>query len=141
MIIDLPTNKIRLNKINQENGASTWLSTIPLKEEGQSLSKQEFWNVVKIRYRWPLSRLPNMCSCGAKYGLQCCLSCKKAGFVTLCHNQLRNITVKLIDQVCHNVPVECFLQILTGKMFDIRSTNSSRGFEQIINYIFWEKSF
>ena len=30
---NLPTNKIRLNKINQEKGASTWLSTLPLKEE------------------------------------------------------------------------------------------------------------
>ena len=49
LIIDLPTNKIRLNKINQEKGASTWLSTLPLKEEGYSLLKQEFWDLVKIR--------------------------------------------------------------------------------------------
>ena len=37
LIIDLPTNKIRLNKINQEKGASTWLSTRSLTEEGYSL--------------------------------------------------------------------------------------------------------
>ena len=51
LIIDLPTKKIRLNKVNQEKGASTctWLSTQPLKEEGYSLSKQEFWDLVKIR--------------------------------------------------------------------------------------------
>ena len=52
----LSTNKIRLNKINQEKGASTWLSTLPLKEEGYSLSKQEFWDLLKIRCGWPLSR-------------------------------------------------------------------------------------
>ena len=69
LIIDLPTNKIRLNKINQEKGASTWLSTLPLKEEGYSLLKQEFWDLVKIRYGWPLSHLPNMCSCGEKCNL------------------------------------------------------------------------
>ena len=50
LIIDLRPNKIRLNKINQEKGASTWLSTLPLKDEGYSLSKQEFWDLMKIRY-------------------------------------------------------------------------------------------
>ena len=50
LIIDLPPNKIRLYKINQEKGAHTWLSTLTLKEEGYSLSKQEFWDLVKIRY-------------------------------------------------------------------------------------------
>ena len=106
LIIDLPTNKIRLNKINQEKGASTWLSTLPLKEEGYSLSKQEFWDLVKIRYGWPLSRLPNMCSCGAKYDFQHSLSSKKGGFVTLRHNHLCSMTANLIDQVCHDVRVE-----------------------------------
>ena len=53
MITDLPTNKIRLNKINQEICASTWLSMLPLKEEGYSLSKQEFWDLAKRRYVWP----------------------------------------------------------------------------------------
>ena len=90
LIINLPTNKICLNKINQEKGASIWLSTLPLKENGYSLSKQEFWDLMKIRYRSPLSRLPNMCSCGAKYDLQQSLSYKKSGFVSLRHNHLRN---------------------------------------------------
>ena len=73
-----------------EKGASMWLSTLPLKEEGHCLLKQEFWDLVKIRYGWSLSRLPNMCSCRAKYDLQYSLSCKKCGFVTLRHNHLRN---------------------------------------------------
>ena len=34
LIIDLPTNNIRLNDINQEKGASAWLLTQSLKEEG-----------------------------------------------------------------------------------------------------------
>ena len=33
---------IDLNEINQEKGASTWLSTLSLKEEQYSLSKQKF---------------------------------------------------------------------------------------------------
>lgn len=42
VIIDLPINKIRSDEINQDKGASKWLATVPLKEEGYSLSKQKF---------------------------------------------------------------------------------------------------
>ena len=79
---------------------------------------------MKIRYRWPLSRLPNMCNCGAKYYLQHSLSCKKGGFITLRHNHLHNITANLIDQVCHDSRVEPLLQTLTGETFDSKSTNA-----------------
>ena len=34
LIIDLPTNNIRLNEINQEKGAPTWLLTQSLKKDG-----------------------------------------------------------------------------------------------------------
>ena len=44
----LLTNKICLNKINQE-GTSTWLSTLQLKK-GYSSSKQEFWDLLKKLY-------------------------------------------------------------------------------------------
>ena len=73
---------------------------------------------MKIHYGWPLSRLPNTCSCGAKYHLQHSLSCKKGGFVSLRHNHLRNIVA-----VCHDVRIEPPLQTLTDKAFDSRSTN------------------
>ena len=46
--MNLPTNKTSLSETNQEKGASTGLSTLPLKVEGYSLSKQEFWDLVKI---------------------------------------------------------------------------------------------
>ena len=110
LIIELPTNKIRLNEINQEKGASTWLLTLSLKENRYSLPKQKFEDLVKIRYRWPLSRSPNKCSREAKYDLQHSLSCKK-------------IAANLIDQVCHNVRIEFPLQTLAGETFDSISTN------------------
>ena len=34
LIIDLPNNNIRLNEISHEKGASTWLLTQSLKEDG-----------------------------------------------------------------------------------------------------------
>ena len=118
LIIELSTNKIRLNKTNQEKGATACLSTLPLKEEGYNLPKQEFWDLVKMRYGWPLSSSPNMCSYGAKYDLKHSLSCKKGGFVRFRHYLLRNITSNLIDQVFQDVPVEPPLQTLTDEIFD-----------------------
>ena len=109
LITDLLTNKSRLNEINQEKGAFTWLSTLPVKEEIYSLSEEEFWDLLKIRYGWQLSRLPNMCSCGAKYDLQHSLSRKEGGFVSLRHN--------------HEVRVEPPLETLADKTFDSRLTN------------------
>ena len=50
--------KLKLSDIQQEKGASIWLSMLPLKDEGYCLNKQEIWNLVKLRYGWPFSWLP-----------------------------------------------------------------------------------
>ena len=71
-----------------------------------------------------LSRLPNMCSCGATYDLQHSLTSKKGGFVSLRHKHLRNRTANLIDKTCYDVRAELPLQILTGETFDSRSRNA-----------------
>ena len=48
-------------------GASTRLSTLPIEEEEYMLNKKEFWDVVNIRYGWPLSRTPRTCTCGNNF--------------------------------------------------------------------------
>ena len=121
----LPEWKVKLNDINQEPGASTWLSTLPLKEEEYVFNKQEFWDLINIIYGWPISRLPSLCSCGAQYDLQHSISCKKGGFVTIRHNNLRNITAQLLNHVCNDVRIEPSLQSLTGEAFANRSANTS----------------
>ena len=47
-----------LNELNREQGVSSWLTTIPLSEEGYDLTKQLFWDLIRIRYGWKLTRLP-----------------------------------------------------------------------------------
>ena len=73
----------RLNELNREQGASSWLTTIPLSEEGYDLTKQLFWDLIRIRYDWTLTRLPSNCECGNNFDVQHALSCKKGGFVSL----------------------------------------------------------
>ena len=58
--------------------------------------------------------------CVAKYGLKHSLSCKKGVFITLRHYYLRNIAANLIEQVCHGVRFEYFLQTLTSETLDSR---------------------
>ena len=117
--------KLKLNDIHQEKGASIWLSTLPLRDEGYCLNKQEFWDLVKLRYGWPLSRLPTQCICGAQYDVQHTLSCKKGGFETLRHNHIRNLIAELLNQVTKDVKIEPVLQSLTGETFDQRTANTS----------------
>lgn len=38
------------------------------------------------------------------------ISCKKRGFVSLCYNHIRNITVILLKEICKDIPAEKLLQ-------------------------------
>ena len=42
----------RPNELDREQGASSWLTTITLSEEGCDLTKQLFWDLIRIRYGW-----------------------------------------------------------------------------------------
>ena len=103
----------RLNELNQEQGASSWLTTLPILDEGYDLTildegydltKQLFWDLIRIRYGWILTRLPTNCECATKSGIQHALSCKKCGFISLRHNHLRNITATLLKRSLQGHP-------------------------------------
>ena len=113
----LTEEQIRLNNLNQEHGSSSWLTTLPLSEEGYDLTKQLFWDLIRIRYGWTLTKLPTYCKGSEKSDLQHALSCKKGGFVSLRHNFVRDIISSLLSGVCKDVRGEPQLQPLTGESF------------------------
>ena len=76
--------------LNQK-GFSHWLTNLPIRELGYELTKQEFWDAIKIRYNWPLDRITSQCICGASCDVKHALSYKKGGFITLRHNEVRDI--------------------------------------------------
>ena len=43
-------NQIRLKDSNNKNGALTWLTTLPLKNDEYFLAKQVFWDLICICY-------------------------------------------------------------------------------------------
>ena len=115
----------RTNDINCETGASIWLTTLPIEEKGFSLTKREFWDSVHLRYGWPLPRLPSKCACGETFNVAHALSCKKGGFVTQRHNELRDMTADLLSEVCRDVCVEPTLNQLTGETLSYRTANTA----------------
>ena len=52
------------------------------------------------------------------------MSCKKGGFITLRHNNVRNLTANMLKEVCSDVAIEPPLIELTGENFKLRSTKT-----------------
>ena len=71
--------------------------------------------------------------------------CKRGGFQILRHNEIRDMTAKLLSEVCLNVATEPPLQPLTGETFMYRSANvdaearldiKARGFWNLTQYAY-----
>ena len=57
-------------KLSQEKVASTWLTSIPSRDENYCLNKQQFHEQLPgLRYGWEIQRLPSTCPCGSKFGI------------------------------------------------------------------------
>ena len=63
--------KRMMETLNQK-GVSNWLRNLPIKELGYDLTKQEFWDAIKIRYDWPPDRIPSQCICGTSSDVNTC---------------------------------------------------------------------
>ena len=120
---DMSDERRRLNEINPQKGASTWFTTLPIKEEGYTIHKNCFWDLLRLRYGWQLQRLPTTCECGTRFTMDRALSCKKGGFISLRHNQIRNFTANLLKIICHDVLIEPTLQQLTDESLHERTAN------------------
>ncbi len=117
----------RAVKLASEKGASNWLTSLPLSLFGFSLHKGAFRDSLTLRYGWLPSDTPSHCDCGSKFSIEHCLSCCKGGFPSLRHNEIRNITARLLTKVCHDVCVEPNLQTITGEVFSRATSNIQEG--------------
>ena len=114
----------RINEANQEPGSYNWLTTLPLKEFKYNLNKEQFWDALRLRYGWCMPRIPSECACGNKFNIQHALSCKKGGFITLRHNEVRDITASFLNEVCKDVRKEPSLIKLTGEQINEKATKT-----------------
>ena len=74
----LPSDLLRSVNQSRDKGASSWLTAVPLVDQGLVLNKQEFRDSLRLRYNVPLSDLPSECVCGDWVYRQPCLA-KRGG--------------------------------------------------------------
>ena len=117
----LDESQKRQNEIFREPGCSAWLVTLPIADYDYNLTKLEICDAIRLRYNWP--NLPSQCVCGERYDVQHSMSCKKGGFITHRHNELLDITAKLLEEVCKDVEIEPMLTTLTGEEFVYKTAN------------------
>ena len=134
----LSDEQSRALDLAQMKGSSSWLSALPLVNEHFHLNKREFIDAVRMRYRWPLKRLPTLCPCGKQFDVDHALNCGKGGFVNQRHNRMRDLFASVMNEVHHDVAIEPQLMPLTGEQLptsakkadDARADISTRGFWQ-----------
>ena len=113
-----------------------WLTSLPLEEHGFALHKSAFRDTLCLRYGWQPQRLPSHFTCGSTFSVEHALSCISGGFPLICHNELHDISVSLLREVCNQVSTEPTLQPLCGEALrgpanvadDARSDISACGF-------------
>lgn len=108
---ELRANDLRIN------GASSWLTMLPLKSENFLLNKREFYDALSLRYRWTPKYLPSFCPCGNRFDVDHAMSCMTGGFIYKRHDDVRDLLANLLKDVCHDVQVEP-IQTLTGEVLN-----------------------
>ena len=112
----LPAPLQRNMDIFSDKGASHWLTVLPVTSHGFSLPKSAFRDALCMRYNWQPDYLPSHCACGQAFSIDYALSCATGGYSVLRHNELRNFTASVMQEVCHDVALEPPLQPLDGEL-------------------------
>lgn len=123
----LSTQQKKLFDISIEKGVSSWLTVLPIRAQGFDLHKGAFKDCLCLRYGWPPSSLPTSCACGSVFSIDHAFNCPLGGFPSIRHDGIRDLTAKLMREVCRHVSVEPILQPLTGETLLPTSAISSNG--------------
>lgn len=123
----LPPTQVKAVELAAENGASSWITTIPLREFGFDLHKRAYRDALSLRYGWPPQGLPTTCVCGAHFSVEHALSCPRGAFPIICHNEIRDLTASLLTEVCHDVRIEPELQPIESDSTFNNTANTSQG--------------
>ena len=98
----------------RDNGASSWLNAVALKEQDLTLNKQQFRDLLHLHYNLaePLHVW--------RFTVSHALSCKKVGFVAQRHDGIQNLLTSLLRKVCKDVNVEPYLLPIDTEVFNFK---------------------
>jgi len=122
---DLPQDVLHFVERSRDKGAGNWLAAIPLQRQGFNITKVEFRDGLRMRYNLPLEDIPRFCVCGKPFNMEHALTCKKGGFVSQRHNNIKDMFTVLLNKCCTNVKDEPILTNIDGETFRNRSTNTA----------------
>ena len=71
--------------------------------------------------------MPSTYACGSKFSVEHVLFCSKGGFPSIRHNEIRDLTVNLLTDICHDGFVEPELQPITNEILSGASSNTQDG--------------
>ena len=127
LINKLPISYQKALPFISEKGALCWLTALPLSEDGHALHKGAFRDALCLRYGWPPPLLPSHCVCGHNFTVEHAMSCPTGGFPSIRHNEIRDLTAKVLTETCHNVGIEPPLQSINDEHFRHKTANSENG--------------
>ena len=113
---EIPEELSKLVSLSSEKGASIWLTSLPLRQYGFRLNKQQFDDAMCLRYNLQLKDVPRKCICGSDFSIDHCLSCKNGGYIHLRHNSLRDTFHETLTGVCKDVRLEPSILPITGEI-------------------------
>ena len=124
---NLPAKLVRAMEMASEKGASSWVVALPIAEHNFALHKGSFRDALCLRYGWKPTRMPSHCVCGCNFSVEHAFSCPTGALPSIRHNDIRDLTARLLTEVCPNVSIEPDLQPLSGETLSLRTSNSEDG--------------
>ena len=109
----------------RDKGASSWLNALPLESQGFVLNKEEFRDALCLRYNVPITGLPSKCACKEAFDVTHALSCKKGGFVTKQHDNIKTLFTTLLNKVSSGVESEPHLLVLDNVRLRLKTANAT----------------
>lgn len=131
----------RAMTLNREKGASSIFTTIPLKRYGFAIeNKEDYRDILRLRYRLPIPDLPPKCICGDRYTLDHSQMCINGGFIHMRHDEPKSLFARLCTEVHRDVEEEPPLLRLSGEVLSYKSAiRSDEARSDVRVRSFWRK--
>ena len=94
---------------------------------------------MKLRYDWDVPDMPSVSVCADHFNADHAMICKRGGFVSQRHNELRDLQAEVLRMVCNGVETEPVLQNITGEELFMGADTAPDARLDIVARGFWER--
>ena len=122
---DLSSSLKHCVDLAKESGSSSWLTVLPILEQGFHLHKGDFQDALSLRCGVTPSKYIKYLSVWNLFLSWPCYGMSFWGYPMIRHNEIRDLTASLLTKVCHNIVTEPSLQPITSETFSVASANTS----------------